>query len=269
MTDYIVFTDLDGTLLDHHTYQADPAFRALSRLKETSTPLIMVSSKTRSEMEVIRRSLKNDHPFIPENGGAIYIPDDYRLPVPDDSLLVPGYRLLVLGRPREDVTRAFDRLASEFPVRALSRLSGAEITRLTGLTGEQAENALKREFGEAFLMDDPHVRETDLENFIESIGFRMTKGGRFYHLIGENDKGRAVSILADLYRAKAPDIVTVAVGDARNDAPMLAAVDKAFLVAGPGGGHRDVNVAGLLKVPAIGPEGFNQVIMDLLGSPGS
>ncbi len=47
----LVATDLDGTLLDRETYDFAPARPALDALRERGVPLVLVSSKTRAEME--------------------------------------------------------------------------------------------------------------------------------------------------------------------------------------------------------------------------
>ena len=69
-----VFSDLDGTLLDHDTYGYEPARPALDLISSKKIPLILCSSKTRAEMTGIRQQLKLEDPFIVENGGAVYIP---------------------------------------------------------------------------------------------------------------------------------------------------------------------------------------------------
>ena len=43
--------------------------RPLTLIGRLGASLILVSSKTRSEMEPLRRRLNNQHPFIVENGG--------------------------------------------------------------------------------------------------------------------------------------------------------------------------------------------------------
>jgi len=73
----VVFSDLDGTLLDHDTYSFDDARPALERLGHAGVPLVLCTSKTRAEVEPLREALDNDSPFIVENGGAIMIPDGY------------------------------------------------------------------------------------------------------------------------------------------------------------------------------------------------
>jgi mannosyl-3-phosphoglycerate phosphatase len=268
MIRYLVFTDLDGTLLDHHTYSWAPAKPALRRLRETATPLVMVSSKTRTELEAIRTELENEDPFISENGGAIFIPVGYDLDVPEDAREMVDYRVILLGRPSSEIRTAFDLLALKLPVRALSSMSTEEIANLTGLSLIQAEGARNREFGEAFILDDPGVSASQLEREVRCLGLRLTRGGRLWHLLGENDKGLAVSILTELYRRKYPGLVTAGCGDAPNDAPMLAVVDRPFLVARPNGSHEALEVPHVIRVPLPGPAGFNQAVLSLLGEWG-
>jgi mannosyl-3-phosphoglycerate phosphatase len=68
----LVFSDLDGTLLDHDTYSFETARPALAELKERGIPLVLATSKTRAETESVRSALGNRHPFVVENGGAVY-----------------------------------------------------------------------------------------------------------------------------------------------------------------------------------------------------
>ena len=264
MTRLVIFTDLDGTLLDHETYSFAPAEPALKKLKDAGAPLIMVSSKTRQEMEALRDELGINHPFIPENGGAIYIPEKYDLAVPSTAVSFSGYRVIELGRRTREIAPLFDRLASRVPIRALSRLRPAEITALTGLSPEQAEAAKNREFGEVFVLDDPDVSESELASEVARLGLHLTRGGRFYHLLGENDKGKATRILADLYRDKYSQLITAGFGDAPNDRPMLAAVDRPYQVAKRDGSHESFNVPGLTRLSLPGPSGFNKAVLDLL-----
>jgi mannosyl-3-phosphoglycerate phosphatase len=260
----VVFTDLDGTLLDHHTYSYDAARPALEKLREKAIPLIMVSSKTRVEIEALRKEMDNQDPFIPENGGAVFIPGDYDLSVPDHAIEMAGYGVILLGLQASRIAEAFNELAAKLPLRALSRMSAAEVAELTGLSPAQAHAAQNREFGEAFILDDPELEESILNREVQALGLRLTRGGRFWHLLGENDKGRAVSILSDLFRKKYSDAITIGFGDAPNDEPMLAAVDQPVLVARPDGTHQKLRVPNLTKIPFPGPSGVNHALLSLL-----
>ena len=73
----VVFSDLDGTLLDESSYSFKDALPAVRLLQLRAIPLVLCSSKTRAEIEPCRLSLHNRHPFISENGGGIFIPPGY------------------------------------------------------------------------------------------------------------------------------------------------------------------------------------------------
>ena len=70
----IIFTDLDGTLLDRETYGWGAAKPALKLCHRHNIPIIPVSSKTRAEIEIFQDKLGLSAPFISENGGGIFFP---------------------------------------------------------------------------------------------------------------------------------------------------------------------------------------------------
>ena len=74
---YLIFTDLDGSLLDHFDYSFAPAEPLLKQLEQQAIPVICTTSKTLPELLNLRKKLKNTHPFIVENGAAIYVPEGY------------------------------------------------------------------------------------------------------------------------------------------------------------------------------------------------
>ncbi|KAF5413010.1 MAG: Glucosyl-3-phosphoglycerate/mannosyl-3- phosphoglycerate phosphatase [Candidatus Methanocomedens sp.] len=75
--EYVIYTDMDGTLIDHDTYSYEAALPALDLIRKRNIPLVFCTSKTRAELEVYCKELEIYHPLISENGGAIFIPEDY------------------------------------------------------------------------------------------------------------------------------------------------------------------------------------------------
>lgn len=53
----LVFSDLDGTLLDSHSYDWQPAAPWLTRLREANVPVILCSSKTSAEMLYLQKNV--------------------------------------------------------------------------------------------------------------------------------------------------------------------------------------------------------------------
>ena len=119
----VIFTDLDGTLLDAHTYSFEPARDALGSLRKHGIPVVICSSKTRAEIAVWRRRLGNTHPFIVENGGAVYIPTGYfSSPIPSSSDS-GGFSVIEFGTPYARLREALGSLREAgFDIRGFAQL---------------------------------------------------------------------------------------------------------------------------------------------------
>lgn len=96
----LVFSDLDGTLLDANDYDWSPAQPALDRLANAGIPLVLSSSKTAAEMAWLQAAMGLHLPAIVENGAAVVLPKDAN----------GAPRVHVQGAPREDVLAELARL---------------------------------------------------------------------------------------------------------------------------------------------------------------
>jgi mannosyl-3-phosphoglycerate phosphatase len=265
----VIFTDLDGTLLDHESYSFEPALPALRLIRESGIPLVVCSSKTRGEIERYRRRLDNRHPFISENGGGIYIPhgcfDPLILPPGVTSSEVDGYSVIRLGPFYPALRRAVVELRNEgFNITGFGDMTSSGVAAITGLTVEEAVLAREREFDEPFLFREGKKGVELLVKAIRRKGYQLTRG-RFFHILGESDKGKAVDILAGLYRGKLGDIFIVALGNSPNDLSMLERADCPVLVMKPGGGYDPaIHLPRLIRARGMGPAGWNSALLDLL-----
>ncbi|WP_136253185.1 HAD-IIB family hydrolase [Onishia niordana] len=236
----LVFTDLDGTLLDHDSYRWQPAAPWLERLRLSNVMVIPVTSKTRAELMPLRRELGlHDSPFIAENGAVIGLPPAWqharldRNPVHVDGLAIktPGIDISFL-RTRLGVLR--ERLDVRF--RGMWELSVEEIMSLTGLSEPQARLARVREGCEPLVWDDSDMALAGFRHALEADGLCLLRGGRFWHAMGQLNKGDGVRWLVERYRSlrgRLPQ--TLGLGDGPNDVPLLEAVDRAVLIPGQHG----------------------------------
>ena len=258
----VVVTDLDGCLLDATTYCWEAARPALDALRRRGIPLVLCSSKTRAEIEPLYADLGLDAPYVFENGGGIVFPPGARW-----SRVVrrDGGPLLVrLGVPLRDLARALLEIAREAGarLRGFSRLSARELRDLTGLPDPELARARQREHDEPFVIESGN--EAVVREAAERRGLRVTRGGRFHHLTGAVDKGRAVRQVLSLL---APDL-SIGLGDAENDLGLLGAVDRPILVPRPDGSIDPALAAAFPAAghaPAPGPEGWNQAVLLALG----
>jgi mannosyl-3-phosphoglycerate phosphatase len=262
----IIFTDLDGTLLDGETHGFEAARPALRSLTQKGIPLIPVSSKTRAEIERIREALGNHHPFVSENGGAIFIPKTYfSFPFPYQKES-DEYLILELGVPYAQVLKTFRSIQEETGVslKGFSDFTAEELTFSLRFTLEEAVLAKEREYDEPFLIQTDRDQIETIKRKIEEKGMFYSWGGRFHHLHGRNDKGKAVQILKELYENEFFSVQAVAIGDSLNDAPMFAAVDHPILLVGGQDVLSYLSLDNLTTYPGTGPRTWNKAVLGLL-----
>jgi len=273
MKNSIVFTDLDGTLLDFSTYSFEKALPALQLLEEKNIPLIVCSSKTRKEIEYYREKFGNNHPFISENGGGIFIPKSYfalgtyslEFRISNEN----GYEVIRLGAHYIGLRKAIEVLRKEgFKVKGFGDMTVKELAETANMNINEAEMAKNRDFDEPFIFEGI---EEDTQKLFEAIkfkGFNFTQG-RFFHIIGNSDKGNAAAILIELYKKKLGKILTIAIGDSPNDISMLEKVDYPIIVQKPDGTYDPrINLPNLIKAKGIGPNGWNHAVLSTLSTLG-
>ena len=256
---FVIYSDLDGCLLDRESYKFEAARPALEHLRRQGIPVVLCSSKTKAEVEFHRELLGLTDPFVVENGGAIFVPEGY-FPVRHAFLRPAGmYGLIELGLPYARLTQALCdiRRVTGFDLHGFGEMRPEQVALLTGLDLEAARRAKARLYDEPFVADLNAQQIQRLTSETRRRKLTLSRGGRFYHLTGRNTKGIAVVLLTLLYRSNSPDLITVGLGDGANDLSMLERVDipvviprEQFLV--------DTALMGRpwRVAPAPGPEGW-------------
>lgn len=259
----IVFTDLDGTLLDHHNYSYQPALTVLQRMQQAGIPLILNSSKTKAEMLALRTELGNQHPFVSENGGAVFFPADYFEKGPSDAPLVCH----TTSSPRAEILKVIHQLrdANSYRFIGFADMDSAACAAHTGLTKEKAALALQRNAGEPLLWQDSQEKLAQFEQQLRDCNLKLLQGGRFTHVTGAYDKGMGVSYLIEKFQDRDGPRQSIALGDSPNDAAMLNAVDIAVII--PRAEGEPLALAHhphVIHAPHPGPRGWQEVMNELL-----
>jgi mannosyl-3-phosphoglycerate phosphatase len=266
----IIYTDLDGAFLDDKDYSFQESAPALHVAQERGISVIFCSSKTRAEIESLRKAAGMNAPFIVENGGAIYAPEGYFPFTVEDGMSRDGYDVIELGESYPRLVSLFRLLragSSNFDVVGFSDLTVKELALECHMTLDEAGRAKAREYTEPFRFSDVTPEKIDI--FLERIrqsGRRFSSSGRYCHLQGNHDKGRAVEILSRLYRRVYDKITTVGIGASPNDAPMLARVTFPIIVKRPSGAHQPELVAQFPQArltEGVGPRGWAETVARL------
>ena len=153
---YIIFTDLDGTLLDHNTYKYSEALPALELVKKQSIPLILTSSKTKVEMQGYQKSMGiEEFPFIVENGSAVYSSIDY-FQIDQKIEQIENYDCYKLGNTYSDIVNILDNISKRFNYNILGfhNTDKNEIIKRTQLSSEAVTLAMQRDFSVPLFFDD-------------------------------------------------------------------------------------------------------------------
>lgn len=265
----LVFTDLDGSLLDHHDYSFSDAVPMLDRLREQGIPVIPTSSKTRSEIEILRQELKSQHPFIVENGAAVFIPENYFDCAPQGTVHRDGYWVKELSPPREHWLAALAELENDFAGEfdCFFQLGPEAIARLTGLSVAAARRANERDYSEPVQWLGADSRKEEFVVVLRAKGANPLQGGRFLTLAGACDKARALIWLREVYEQALGQVRDIAIGDSGNDIAMLEAAQSALVVRSPVHDYpqleRELNV---IYSTEFGPSGWAEGVQQWLES---
>jgi mannosyl-3-phosphoglycerate phosphatase len=259
----LFITDLDGTLLDE-TYSyaaAQPALRLLSMM---GIPLVLCTSKTRAEVEICRHVLGNKHPFIIENGGALYIPERYFEVSINTPVRRDGYDVIEFGDPYDELVRSLLQASPESncSVRGFHQMSVEEISERCSMSLTAAHRAKRREYDEPFVILKGEKER--LTAAVERRKKRLVHGGSFYHILGANDKAHCVNLLIHFFQRIFQNVVTVGLGDGLNDAGFLNLVDIPVLLESPIIEDLKKAVPHGRRVKGLGPQGWNAAVLDII-----
>lgn len=260
----IVFTDLDGTLLDHETYSFTPALTALDRLKRHECPIIITTSKTWAEVAPLQKALDICDPCIVENGSALYRGNSAF----SEALYDQSEK--IFGRSYKDICLFINQLPPDLRQKMVgfADMTTDDVVNATGLSAENASKAKQRLASEPFLWSGSSDELANLRNHIEEAGLGLVQGGRFYHLLSKVDKSLAIKWLMEraIKTFRGQDFHTCALGDGPNDIEMIRQADTGVVIANSKGISLSIgNPHGkLVYTVEEGPKGWNKALNSLM-----
>lgn len=246
--DRVVFSGLSGGLVERDNGGYDPARPAIAALARLGVPLVLCSSRPRSEVMLVSRLLGLGAPVIFENGGGLAVPRGHlRCGVPggqaDGEL-----EILRLGPPRETLKAALLEVAAAAHVEV------------------RVPASPEREHTEPFLVESEEDGAA-LAREASARGLRVLRGETLFYLCGGADKGLAARMLLSLYEREGKLPRATALGVWEVDLPMLRAAHRPVVLPRPGG-RVEPRLAEELphaeRAPAPGPEGWNDAMLAIL-----
>ena len=260
MNKVIIFSDMDGTFLDHNTYSYAKAMPAIKKIRKNKTPLVFCSSRVCHEMDLYDEKLKLSNPVIAENGAAIFIPKNYFKFKYKYDYEKDNYKVIHFGSNYKKLRQVLTKIKKEtgYDIKGFGDLTLKELSKNAGISIGKAKLAKQRDCTEPFILNKGNIEK--IKKLIKKYGLNYTKGGRYHYIMGKNDKGKAVSVLKKLFKKKLGKIVTIGIGDGFNDLPMLKNVDHGYLVKNHKGQY-SFKHKGIIRINKIGPAGFNEAVL--------
>ncbi|MGI9010828.1 MAG: HAD-IIB family hydrolase [Nitrososphaeraceae archaeon] len=280
MSQYLIFSDIDNTLLQsyiikegeiYHIEEYGEIKEIVQKLRKNHIPLVLCSSKTRFEQEKIRKYLEINDPYVVENGGAIFIPENY-FPIDLEEFGLSISRInenlvIELGKSYNRIIETLQEIREIFHIEfiAVHDLSLPELAQKVGISIYDAKLMASREYSETIL--EININKLDkLKKILNDKGLRILQGTRYNTVSSLHDKGSAISILKKLYSIKYENekIESIGIGDAFNDIPMFENVDKPFLVRNIQNSYAPMKINNLIRVNGIGQTGWKEIILNYI-----
>lgn len=260
MSWYHVYTDLDGTLLDHHTYDWLPAADAIKALLERHVLIIPSTSKTAEELDSWLTILGLSGYGVVENGGMILLPKDHEhWHVKQPDWVGKNANGLLLSRPYKEVCQWLDatRARQEFLFQGFHDVDLATVMDWTGMPAAAALAAQSRHCAEPIQWQGDAASQASFIRLAQSAGWSVTRGGRFLHIGSQIDKVQGVCWL-QLHLPKPG--YWLALGDGENDRSMLEQAHRAAIIPQPNGRYLDLDRSDAYRAHYPGPRGWAEAV---------
>lgn len=262
----VIFTDIDGTLLDSYFPDLNKAKKLVEKALLNGIHLILCSSKTELEQDLIRSNIHLKEPFIVENGGATIIPLGYfKKSKFNHSKKFQNKYIIETGGSSFKIRSLLKKIRTKHKInfKGTSDLSVAELSKITKLSEDYAKRMIKRKYSETIVQID----RKDMPYFVtnlEELGLKVIPGGQYFDITLGNDKGTAAKILMEIFRKEYEnDVIFFGIGDSKNDESMLSLMNHSILVQKPDASWQNLRIDNLQKVKGIGTRGW-EVALEII-----
>ena len=242
-TDTVVYLAIDSLLSPRGAFLPGLDEFAAA-LDHQGIPAVWLTRRSRLHLDEPRRKLGHAHPFIAEDGCAIYLPEDYFHMRPSSAasrtqksitLRLGRFTCIPIAEILPAVAEALECLSQDtgVPIVALRSLSPRELAQNTGLPKREATLARQRDFDDLFFFAG--VSEEEIRRFLEEGRLRnlqFRQHGVLWSVAIAASHERCISELTKLYdRALHHHARTIGIAASGQAAAFLPFCERAILLA--------------------------------------
>ena len=268
MKRYLIFTDLDGTLLDHENYSFGVNKKTISTIINNKNEIIFNTSKTFSECKKLLKELKLlNMPFSTENGAVIYFPKIRFNKIKNSSSFGRYWSVRIAKLSSKNWYQFLKLKQKKYNFFIAQDLSPKILKKYTNLNNTNM--MLDREASQIILWEDNLTKlklfKKDLKSEKDGV---LIKGSRFMQISSICNKRIAKKLISHAYDIQFRDkysINTIALGDSKNDIDMLNSCKYSCLIKNSTGTHVKLrsNKKNVFKSSKLAPDGWGEVLYKL------
>ena len=254
----LIFTDLDGSILDRDTFKFDQIKQYMKKVLNSGILIIPNSSKTESEIVEFNQELGENLAYISENGSVIN----------GLNLLNSNFpNKIILSREKEELVEVFKNKVPENlqnKCKFISNLKKKDQINTFGLGETKLKYALDRKYTEPFLFEGRKNEKKELTKILKKNSLTIQEGGRVINLCDNVNKVKSMNKILKIYKKIESNIEVIAVGDNYNDLDMLKNSDLPCLVFNDQFKEDQINIDNLIISNRPSPEGWADVVKKAL-----
>ena len=251
----IIFTDLDGSLLDKNTFEFDEIEDYFRELISLGIKIIPNSSKTEAELSDFNNRYNLNLSFIAENGSSIHGLNLMHKNLPEK---------IILSRSADEIYNVYNqKITPELKAKItfILRLKLKERKEIFGLPLDKMRLAVKRDHSIPIQFNGTEIEKNEFIKIMNNSGLTIQTGGRIMNICDNVNKSKAMSKTMELINKEIDnEIITIGVGDNQNDIDMLKHSDYPCLVKNNSFDSSLLNIDNLIKSTEPSPRGWADVI---------
>ena len=268
MKRYLIFTDLDGTLLDHNNYSFGNNKKMISTIINNKNEIIFNTSKTFSECKKLLKELKlSNMPFSTENGAVLYFPKIKFNKIKNSSSFEKYWKVRIAKLSSKAWHLFLKQKQKKYNFLIAQDLSSKILKKYTNLDG--TSKMLNREASQIILWEDSLVNLKKFKNALKSEKQGvLIQGSRFIQVSSVCNKRIAKKLISHAYDYQFYGTYsknTIALGDSKNDIDMLNSASYPCLIKNRSGYFPKLrsNKKNIIKSSKFAPDGWSQVLYKL------
>ncbi len=251
----IIFTDLDGSLLDKDTFEFHEIEDYFRDLVLKGIKIIPNSSKTEAELSDFNNQYNLNLSFVAENGSSIHGLNLIHKNLPER---------ISLSRSTDQIYKVYnENIPSDLKqkVTFILKLKSKEQKEIFDLPLDKMKLAIKREHSIPIQFNGTVSEKNEFFKIINDSGLTIQTGGRIMNICDNTNKSKAMLKTVELIKEEMIDeIITIGVGDNQNDIEMLKNTNYACLVKNDNFDSSLINIDNLIKSSEPSPKGWADVI---------